>query len=384
MGEMMRRYWIPALLSEEISRPDGPPVQVRILGEELVAFRDSNGKIGLLAEHCSHRGTSLFYGRNEECGLRCIYHGWKYDVGGNVLDTPAEPPTSVLKHKIKHPAYPTHEVGGAVWAYLGPKEEMPAFPKYSWTYLPNDRLYATKALLECNWFQGLEGEFDVTHVNFLHRDFARGNAAELPMLEYETEETDFGMRLIAIYDGGPEKNHINLASFVMPLACWVPARNSEAHMYVPIDHTHTWRWELGWTQEPRRAGDPIPRSDQVGPDFRRHRRAENHYLIDREMQRTVNFTGLGSDFLSHDAMATESMGSLCDRTQEHLGTSDKALIAVRRYLLRTLDEFQRGVVLPHVTKDPEYPQGHIDAFRELMPKTASWRDHYPHLTKAGR
>src|SRR5262245_2992042 len=136
MGELMRAYWIPALLSKEIPEPDCPPVQVRILGEELVAFRDSEGRIGLLDEHCSHRGTSLFYGRNQECSLTCVYHGWRYDVEGNVLDTPAEPAGSTFRERLRHPSYPTHEAGGMIWAYLGPREHMPLFPNIEWANVP--------------------------------------------------------------------------------------------------------------------------------------------------------------------------------------------------------------------------------------------------------
>jgi phenylpropionate dioxygenase-like ring-hydroxylating dioxygenase large terminal subunit len=171
MGELIRCYWIPALLSEEIPEPDCPPVRVRILSEKLVAFRDSQGRVGLLEEHCSHRGTSLFFGRNEECGLRCIYHGWKYDMEGNVLDTPAEPAGSDFKSKLKHVAYPTMEAAGIVFGYLGPQDKMPLFPNYEWTLLPKDQTYVTKGLLECNYLQGLEGECDSSHLSFFHREF---------------------------------------------------------------------------------------------------------------------------------------------------------------------------------------------------------------------
>ena len=148
MGDLMRRYWMPALLSEEIPAADSPPVQVRLLGEELVAFRDSKGRIGLLDEHCAHRGASLFYGRNEGCGLRCIYHGWKYDVDGNVLDTPAEPPDSDFKTKVHQTAYPTREAAGVIYAYLGPRDKIPLFPNYEWMLVPLNQTYVTKALLE--------------------------------------------------------------------------------------------------------------------------------------------------------------------------------------------------------------------------------------------
>jgi len=158
MGRLMRRYWVPALLSSEIPTPDSPPVQVRILGEELVAFRDSQGRIGLLEEHCPHRGTSLFYGRNEESGLRCIYHGWKLDVEGQVLETPAEPASSTFGSRVRQVAYPTHEVAGIIFAYLGPPDKQPLFPHYGWTDLPLEYTYVTKNLLECNYLQGLKGE----------------------------------------------------------------------------------------------------------------------------------------------------------------------------------------------------------------------------------
>ena len=156
LGMLMRRYWIPALLSEELPHPVGPPVRVRLLGDDLGAFRDSQGRVGLLDEHCAHRGTSLFFGRNEACGLRCIYHGWKYDVDGNVLETPAEPAGSTLKNKVHHTAYPCKEAAGIVWSYLGPKEKAPLLPDYEWMTLPAENLYVSKSVQDCSWLQGLE------------------------------------------------------------------------------------------------------------------------------------------------------------------------------------------------------------------------------------
>src|SRR3954452_1057051 len=172
MGDFLRRYWLPALLSEEIPAPDSPPVQVRILGEELVAYRDTEGRIGLLEEHCLHRGTSLFYGRNEECGLRCIYHGWKYDVDGNILDTPAEPAESRFKDKLHANAYPTHEAAGIVFTYMGPADKQPLFPNYEWALADPATIQVTKSHQDCNYLQGVEGECDSTHLQFLHWSFA--------------------------------------------------------------------------------------------------------------------------------------------------------------------------------------------------------------------
>jgi len=169
MGQLMRRYWLPALLASEIPEPDSPPVRVRLLGEDLVAFRDTQGRIGLLDEHCPHRGTSLFFGRNEECGLRCIYHGWKMDVDGKVLDTPAEPADSTLKNKVRQNAYPCREAAGMIWTYMGPRDKQPLLPAYEWMNMPAEKIYVSKSIQECSWLQGLEGECDSSHLSFLHR-----------------------------------------------------------------------------------------------------------------------------------------------------------------------------------------------------------------------
>src|SRR5437867_9380804 len=169
MGEVFRRYWIMAGIAREIPEPDSPPVRVRLLGEDLVMFRDTNGKVGLLAEKCAHRRASLFFGRNEECGLRCIYHGWKYDVDGNILDTPAEPAESMIKHHVKHTAYPCQEANGLVYTYMGPRERMPLLPDLPWITLPSDHVEVTRKMItEGNWLQTQEGNVDSTHSAFLH------------------------------------------------------------------------------------------------------------------------------------------------------------------------------------------------------------------------
>ncbi len=392
MGELMRRYWIPALLSEEIPAPDSPPAQVRLLGEELVAFRDTNGRIGLLGEHCAHRGTSLFYGRNEECGLRCIYHGWKYDVEGNVLDTPAEPGDSDFKTKIRHTAYPTREAAGVIYAYLGPRDKMPLFPDYEWMQVPVNQTYVTKCRMECSYLQGLEGECDSSHLSLLHQTFTPGPARAIWRLDsaprYETEETDFGLRLVATRSAGPGQQYVRLSSFVMPVFGCVPAGRPpgeldgyEIHMYVPYDDTHSWRYDLGFRRKRPVAEDEVHRRKQIGPDHVRIRNAGNHYLQDRQMQKTVNYTGI-EDFLNHDACATESMGPIYDRSTEHLGMSDKAVIAVRKYLLAAVKTVQEGKEAPHMVRDPKrnrFP--HIDCFAELMPADVRWREQCDYLTE---
>ncbi len=383
MGELLRRYWIPALLSEEVAERDGPPVRVPILSEKLVAFRDSNGRVGLIGEHCAHRGTSLFFGRNEECGLRCIYHGWKYDADGNVLDTPAEPARSDFKAKLKHIAYPTHEAAGIVFAYLGPRDKMPLFPNYEWALLPKAQTYVTKALMDCNYLQGLEGECDSSHLSFLHREFSASGRRQLFAIDsapfYETEETDFGMRLIASRKAGPETQYVRVSSFVMPISCWVPARNRETHIYVPVDDQHAWRYDLGFLQDREPTAEDWNRKTQIGPDYRKIRNLQNNYLQDRQVQKTTTYTGI-ENFLNHDGCATESMGPIFDRSREHLGVSDKAVIAVRKYLLDTVKEFQAGKEPPHIVRDADgnrFP--HIDTFAQTIPANVSWREQFGHL-----
>jgi len=390
MGNLIRRYWIPALLSEEIPAPDCPPVRVGLLGEELVAFRDSLGRIGLVEEHCLHRGTSLYYGRNEDCGLRCIYHGWKYDVEGNVVETPAEPAGSGFTRKLRHTAYPTHEAGGVIYAYLGPREKMPLFPNYEWTQVPLNQTYVTKCLLECNYLQGLEGECDSSHLSFLHRTVDNARNQLLYKSDtapaYETEETDFGVRLIAIRNAG-DNQYVRFSAFVMPVYGCVPAGRPtneldgfEIHTYVPIDDSRTWRYDIGFRRSRPVEEHEVHRRRQINSDYTRVRNARNDYLQDRRMQKTVNFTGI-EDFLNHDACATESMGPIFDRSKEHLGVSDKAVIAVRKFLLSSVKALREGIDPPHLITDQDrnrFP--HIDCFAYLLPNSESWRRHFDYLT----
>ena len=368
MGELMRRYWIPGLLSEEIPEPDCPPVRVRILGEDLVAFRDSKGRAGLLAEHCSHRGTSLFYGRNEECGLTCIYHGWKYDIDGNVLDTPAEPAGSTLKDKIRHTAYPCKEAVGVVFAYMGPKNLIPLFPNYEWTTLPQDHLYVTKSIQDCNYLQGLEGECDSSHLSFLHRAFTEkkrgGGDPDMygkdgaPKLE--GVETDFGVRMISCRNAGDGTTYLRVSNVVMPCHGFVPTGglkgNPEGytiHSHVPVDDTHAMRFNIFFRRN-RTINDEDKRLEGgIGPDRVKVRNIHNNYLQDRTEQKQETFTGMGKQFLTHDSCATESMGPIYDRSKEHLGTGDITVIALRKFLLQAVRSLDSGKEPPHIIRTPE-------------------------------
>jgi phthalate 4,5-dioxygenase oxygenase subunit len=387
MGILMRRYWIPALLAEEIPLPDYPPVRVRLLGEDLVAFRDTDGRVGLLDEHCSHRGTSLFYGRNEECGLRCIYHGWKYDIEGNVLDTPAEPAGSDFKKKIQHIAYPCKEVAGIVFTYMGPREKMPLFPEYEWVNLPEDRMHVVKSYLECNYLQGVEGDFDSSHTTYLHcnnlGDLARLNRDGAPGLE--AEETDYGMRAISIRQLEGDRSYVRISPFIMPAFSIVPGpatakfeeNDTRAfRFWIPIDDTSTWFYILTMRDAPFTDEERAMARSWVDSSYRRIRNPSNDYLQDRELQKTGSYSGIRAVIpAEQDGCATESMGPVYDRTKEHLGYSDKTIIALRRVLLQAARSVQGGREPPHVITEPKLNDfSRLRAVKGVLPANASWRE----------
>src|SRR6185436_18089509 len=209
MGNLLRQYWFPAMPSYELASPDGPPIKVRLLGEDLVAFRDTSGQIGLVANACPHRGASLFFGRNEEDGLRCVYHGWKFDIEGTCVDMPNEPASSVFANKVKQPAYPTAEGGGLVWVFMGPRDKQPSLPEFEFMGLPPEHVYASKRIQACNYLQNLEGEVDSSHVSFLHSNLsseAEGMASGVDRHPvFEVGETEWGLAISARRDAGPDK-----------------------------------------------------------------------------------------------------------------------------------------------------------------------------------
>lgn len=362
MGQLMRRYWVPALLSSEVSEPDGAPVRVKLLGETLVAFRDTNGRVGLLNEFCAHRGTSLFLGRNEECGLRCVYHGWKYDVAGNCVDMPTELPESNYKSKIRLEAYPTVELGGVVWAYLGLPDARPALPRFEWTRLKGTHRVVTKTWEECNWLQALEGGIDSMHASTLHtvispnttRAGLRGIWTKPTVLKDEVELTDYGHVYASIRPIEDKRYWVRVYHYVLPFHTFFPYELGEdgaeykpiinGHIFVPVDDENTIVYNLigKFGEDPltHLERDALERSRGRGPgeltaDFRKVRTKANNWLIDRKVQKTETYSGI-EGVNTQDHAVQESMGPIVDRTQEHLGTTDAAVIATRRLLLRVV------------------------------------------------
>ena len=349
MGDLARRYWIPALLSWEIPKPDCPPVRVRLLGEELIAFRDTEGRIGLLEEHCPHRQTSLWFGRNEESGLRCVYHGWKFDVTGQCVHMMNEQES--FADKVRITAYPAYEASGVVWTYMGPPESTPPLPHYEWTLVPEENRGVTKVRYECNWLQAFEGTMDTAHAPILHRTFARTDSplwtGGAPRLELDV--TDYGYRYFSVRKGDDDSSFVKGYQFIMP---WTQIRagadGADGHYCVPIDDETCMMWNWGYKvhtplaeeeKNQNRFGNGPAHVDQ--DTFRSFRNEDNAYYIDREMQRKVNFTGIvGTN--TQDRAVQESMGKILDRSKERLGPTDKAIIVARQLMLEAVRVMQEG------------------------------------------
>jgi phenylpropionate dioxygenase-like ring-hydroxylating dioxygenase large terminal subunit len=358
MGDLMRRYWIPVLFSHQLAESDGPPLRTTILSERLVAFRDSAGQVGLIAEHCPHRGASLFFGRNEEDGLRCVYHGWKYDVTGQCVDVPSEPPESTFKERIKATAYPCREQGGAVWAYLGPPALQPELPPWEWSVVPDSHIFATRRWQESNWLQAVEGGIDPSHVAFLHRgnttNEQRGRPAGASTLSYARNAPTPMPYGFALGSAGGPRSPVSPSHFIMPFFKIIRRLRYDdpigAHAWVPIDDENHMLWSWEWHPERPLTEDEMEPCTTWGsihaetfPDSDRTvLNQANDYLIDREVQRSgQTYTGIRGVGMQDTAMQ-ESMGPIQDRTQEHLSSSDIAIVTLRHYLLRTIKDLGNG------------------------------------------
>jgi phthalate 4,5-dioxygenase oxygenase subunit len=383
MGELFRRFWLPALLPEELPGPDCPPVRHRILGEDLVAFRDTDDRIAFLREACPHRKASLFFGRNEDGGLRCVYHGWKFDVEGNCLDLPSEPPESNFRDKISTTAYAGAEWGGIIWVYMGPRHLQPGLPQYDWCVSPpNPDLKIWKWSQESNYAQGLEGNIDSAHVSFLHRWFDGEIPAARPEIldgapRLTAQETDFGFIYGARRNAPEGRYYWRVTPFVMPQYTVIPnpVGPSGGIFVLPMDDEHSW-W---FTVATRKADPKMPPYVSLLPgSWRQERNRDNNYRIDREMQRTVNFTGLPTNRVQ-DAAVTESMGTIVDRSDEHLGTSDTAIIFMRKLLIAAAERLAEGIE-PAMPQQPElFRVRPIDIVTSETNLAPLWEERYAEL-----
>ena len=394
-GELLRRYWQPVALAEEIE-PGSAPIPVRVLSEDLTLFRDQYDRLGLVDRHCAHRAADLSYARIEDGGLRCLYHGWLYDIHGNCLEQPGEPEGSTFKDKIQLLSYPVMERAGVVFAYLGPGEP-PLLPAYEFLDIAPEHRVVTKIYHECNYQQGNEGNIDPQHLSFLHffiREDASGSRVATgnvqggaatsnrmmgddPSPTIEVEETDYGIRIYAVRDTDAGDDYVRITNFIYPNLASFPAFPGVfgVNWHVPIDDTHHWKFMFMVRSE-----GPLPK-DALGltmfeglkGDYTNERNLRNRYLQDREEMRTRSFLGMGPSFPVHDMWATEGEGAIQDRTTEHLGYTDKAVALSRRLLLRATQQVQDGAEAPHVVREASANVfNHIGAWQEVIPKSEDW------------
>ena len=395
MGDVVRRYWVPGLLSRELPAPDCPPVEVRLLGEDLVAFRATSGRVGLVQWWCPHRGTPLWMGRNEEEGLRCLYHGWKFDVDGNCVDQMNEPQEAQYKDKIDLIAYPTVEMGGVIWAYMGPPECRPPEPKFEFTQAPESHRHVLKVIQRSNWIQALEGGIDPSHAPILHggltryaagADIGRGLGAGDAIMKPKTyrmyvEPTDYGQQFWAV-GASDDENYVMGHHFVMP---WTQVRlhtrnpNLVAgHFYVPIDDDNcmVWDWEYCFAEEPLSETEVewLEMSSGYGKGhvdpatFLPYHDRNDDWGLSREAQRTERFSGMPSNG-DQDRAVQEGVGPIVDRSRENLGQSDMPLIGVRRRFMESLRVVADGGN-PVGTGNSYYG---IRAVGRSYPKDVDWR-----------
>jgi phthalate 4,5-dioxygenase len=395
-GEMMRRFWQPAALCEELP-PGGAPVKVRIMSEDLVLFRDDQGRPGLIGLHCSHRGTDLSYGRVEDGGLRCLYHGWLYDICGRVIDQPGEPGGGANKQNIRHRAYACQEAGGIIFTYMGPGEP-PLLPNYEFLTVPAEQRTVVKAFYDCNYLQANEGNIDPVHLSFLHQYLSEAQVARLRIVQganvtdntllgkdiaptIEVEVTNFGLRIYTLRESGPDKRYVRVTNFVMPnLSAFGGSTVGDGysvHWHVPIDDHSHWKYIFAFSRDT--ALDEFLRTRsraELSTDYRLSRNAANRYQQDRDSMKTQTFTGMGTNFQVHDAFATESQGHVQNRTAENLVSSDKAIVASRKLILNAIKDVQQGREPQHVIREQQKNRfTNLVVLSDVIPAAADWKEH---------
>lgn len=395
-GTLLRRYWQPVALAEELP-PGGAPLPVRVLGEDLVLFRDDQGRPGLLDIHCCHRGADLSYGRVEDGGLRCIYHGWLYDVHGNCLDQPGEPEGGRHRGSVHQPAYPCQERAGAVFAYLG-GGEAPLLRDFEFLTAPPGHVFASKMLHECNYLQGNEGNIDPVHLSFLHRNLeeserdrtrvVRGGESSPNSLfgrdtapDIDVELTGFGVRIYTTRRLPDHKQYLRVSYFVMPNLSAFPGQTGgdgyTVNWHMPIDDTHHWKFAFVYSRSKPLSREATLRGrSEMTDGYRLIRNKANRYLQDRDSMRDKSFSGIGQSFQAQDLCVTEGEGPVQDRTREHLATSDKAIVAARKLILRGIRDVQDGGEAPSVQRgagSDGFPD--LAVLSEVVPASVPVKEH---------
>jgi phenylpropionate dioxygenase-like ring-hydroxylating dioxygenase large terminal subunit len=436
MGNFMRQYWLPAVKSDELPAPDSPPLRLMLLGEQLIAFRTSSGKVGVIQNACPHRGASLFFGRNEEDGLRCVYHGWKFDVTGACMDMPSEPAESNFKSKVRAKAYPTYEHGGVIWAYMGPREVPPPLPQIEAFLLADGPQQVSAIQRPCNWMQGWEGEMDTVHAAFLHFGASKPEEqkpgsfnfyqANQRHAKFSVVETDFGTSYGAYRPAEEDTYYWRIAHMLFPFFAMIPqgeiGKDAKIGAYVPMDDEHTMHWEIFLRPEilggpgVDRSADPRPvhngdKKDEIqefidqrrqlapntGPSanggptgtgnpslgllpnttdwfgrFNLPQSLANDYMIDREAQRTWKSYTGIPGVRQQDMAVTESMGPIYKRYNEHLGTTDAMIIRTRRKLLAAAKALRDEGVIPPGVDNPEVYRQRSGEC--ILPRDVFWWD----------
>ncbi len=398
MGQLMRRHWAPLCLSDEVAEPDGPPVRARLFGEDLVVFRDTDGRLGVLDEYCPHRRVSLVLGRNEECGLRCLYHGWKMDVEGNVLEMTSEPAESGLAEKVKHRAYPARDAGGFVWTYMGPPEAMPEFEPPAFAPTAETNVSILKVHVKANWAQIMEGQIDSAHSSSLHssdmvparvdgakandKTWLRPSTDRAP--RYQSERTDFGFRYVAIrrpIQNANTHDYLRVTVYVAPFTALIPPNNAYNVTTVlgPTDDGNTAFYFIAWNGADKPGVDvatwrvfnkTMPGID-LDQNFENTRTRDNNFKQNRHAMKAGDFTGI-LGIPNQDIAMWETMGPIVDRSKERLGASDFAVVEFRKLMVEAAQRMRDGGPA-FGTTERKTPHVNIRSYEGVVPKTTNWR-----------
>src|SRR5262245_44816795 len=388
MGELLRRFWLPVLLSEELPEPDSEPKKIVVLGEELLAFRDSRGVVGIIDQHCPHRGANLWLGRNEECGIRCVYHGWKFDTDGRCVDMPTSYPDLNAKDHIRIKSYPVREWGDMIWAYMGPAGEVPELPALEMALLPASHRYVSKKWQDCNWVQALEGSIDTAHFTFAPLSFDQEEneildikkhfvnaltrvatehmrwSAEDPRPVIKISPHEAGLTVAGGRLTGSDNIYWRIAQYLMPVHAYAPSsmpgENIFGQSFVPVTDTNCWIYTYAWNPE-----RPLTQAERDGYDrgngvmavvdenYVPLRHKGNDYLIDRKLQKTRSYTGI-KGVSEQDAAMQDSQGPIADRTREHLGPTDLGIMHFRKFVMEAARALREGTPPPQPRHQHRY------------------------------